>query len=86
MMVLNQSVLSALMCNALYRQEYMLALLAAVLVLPLNAGPVVLVYMLNLPVLVYLALLIGLVAVCLLSAWNNLRRMWPPVARPAKDA
>jgi hypothetical protein len=84
MMVLNQSALSALMCNALYRQEYMLALVAAVLVLPLNAGPVVLVYMLDLPVLVYLALLIGLVAVCLLLAWNNLRRMWPPVNTPLK--
>jgi hypothetical protein len=84
MMVLNQCALSALMCNALFRQEYMLALLSAVLVLPLNASPVVLVYMLDLPVLLSLALLILLVAVCLLFAWRNLARLWPPVPTQLK--
>lgn len=84
MMVLNQSVLSALMCNALYRTEYMLALVAAVLVLPLNSAPVILVYMLRLPALLYLAILIGLVLACLLLAWHNLWRLWPPVKTPLK--
>lgn len=78
MMVINQLVLSALMCMALYRSEHAWALLSAILVLPLNAAPVVVIYMLRIPVPLYIAVMVALTVLILLVAGWHLGRAWPP--------
>lgn len=80
--LLNQIILALLPCLALFRREALLALLAAVLVLPLNALPVFLLYGLGLPIWAFLLILTGLAGLLLGTATLSVGRLWPPQRRP----
>ena len=77
-MLLNQAVLAALMCCGLYRREALLALFAALLVLPLNSAPVLVVYVYGVPWWTLLLIMLVLLALLFLLAVHMLSRLWPP--------
>jgi hypothetical protein len=81
-LLLNQVILALLPCLALFRREAGLALIAAVLVLPLNSLPVILLYGLALPVWAYLLILLGGCGLILGGAIFLVGRLWPPQRRP----
>jgi hypothetical protein len=83
-MLVNMSLLAVLPCLVVYREEGPLALLALMAVLPVNAGPIIFLYVLHWPAPVYLLMLAGLLAGWLaLSTWN-LGRLWPPQVGPGR--
>jgi len=77
-LVLHQAILALVPCLALYRREAMAALLAAVLVLPLNALPVLTMFVWGVPAWVYLLGVVSVLGILFLGAVLSLSRLWPP--------
>ena len=84
-MLLTQALLGALMCTGLYRRAAPLALACALLVLPLNVSPVIVLFVLHLPWYLYLLSLLLALAILLFIAVRNLAALWPPQRMPRKD-
>jgi len=82
LVLFNQMILALLPCLALFRREEPLALLAAVLVLPLNALPVILLYVMALPVWAYALLMLGILGLLFGTSILLVGRLWPPQRRP----
>jgi len=81
----NQAILVAFLMVGLYRRTAMPALIATVLVLPLNSLPVALVYALHVPAWLFLLILIGVLALLLAAAVYSVGRLWPPQRMPLKE-
>ena len=80
--LLSQAGLTALMGVMLFRREYLWSLLLLLLVLPVNFTPVILAYVLQLPMALVLLIYISLVAAALALAVRNVARLWPPSRNP----
>lgn len=78
----NEMILALIPCLALFRREALLSLLAAILVLPLNALPVIMFMGMRVPFWAYLLVQTGFVA--LLMAWSMFAvgRLWPAQKLP----
>ena len=85
-MLLTQALLGALMCTGLYRRAAPLALVCALLVLPLNVSPVVVLYALHVSWYLFLLSLLAALGVLLLVANRNLAALWPPQRMPRRGA
>jgi hypothetical protein len=77
-MLLNQALLAAWQCLGLFRREAPLALTGALLVLPLNALPVVAIMVLHMPIFLLLLLMLAALALMLWIGERSLARLWPP--------
>ena len=76
----NFTVLTLITSLGLFRREAPWALLASVLVLPFNALPVLLLYVLKLPPWLYALMMLALLAVLALVNVGAVARLWPPQA------
>lgn len=84
-MLCNQALLCAWQLLGLYRREAPLAVVSAFIVVPvLNAAPVLVLFVLHLPAVVYMLALLTALALLLWTGERMLARMWPPQAAVRK--
>lgn len=76
--LLTELILSSLPVLGLFRQEAALALIASILVLPLNAAPIIILYALGMPLWAFLLIMIGLAGLVIGGSMLMTARLWPP--------
>lgn len=81
-LVLNQALLVALMLLALFRREHLWALFVGTFSMPLAVVPVVAIYIMHIPVAVYMVGMLCMVLAILAIARSSLARLWRAQGRP----
>lgn len=81
--IITQAVLCCIPLVSLFRRGEMLALMSMILVMPVNALPLLI---LRFNAALVIGIMLSLLGLLLFVAWLNLRSMWPARIRPSSSA
>ena len=84
-MLINELILATIPCLGLFRQGAGWALVGAVMVLPLNTLPVLVLFVADWPIWTYVLIELGLAALLYSGCIMLVSRLWPPQRMPRKE-